>query len=330
MAINLNFNAKPDYGLRTGLIDEMIQMYGTKVRFVPTRKIQDFSDWFIGESGAMNKSFDDFKTVIPESFGTEEFFVLLNETSEFPNGLQFMFGQFGLQNDDTLQVFVSLRSLEFLSEPDKRKTSENVSDFSRSSEFFGNLKTFVSDKQFSEFPNEVGNLKEFPTTENNAKILEPRNFKAEHDSNVVHPRELISNLLVFPNGKVMEITDCQMHVQGTNNKFVYSNLPSCYMLSLKSYSFDRSAVRKSSGKLQETIEIRDDFSEFPNFEITKSRYGSKTTETSSKIDEFFNVQETRSSNIKDEVEVEVLTTDERTLQDKTSKQKIDDVFGIFG
>lgn len=330
MAINLNFNAKPDYGLRTGLIDEMIQMYGTKVRFVPTRKIQDFSDWFIGESGAMNKSFDDFKTVIPESFGTEEFFVLLNETSEFPNGLQFMFGQFGLQNDDTLQVFVSLRSLEFLSEPDKRKTSENVSDFSRSSEFFGNLK-------------------EFPTTENNAKILEPRNlktfvsdkqfsgfsnevgkFKHEHEAKVVHPRELISNLLVFPNGKVMEITDCQMHVQGTNNKFVYSNLPSCYMLSLKSYSFDRSAVRKSSGKLPETIEIRDDFSEFPNFEITKSRYGSKTTETSSKIDEFFNVRDARSSNIKDETEAEVLTTDERTLQDKTSKQKIDDVFGIFG
>lgn len=124
-----------------------------------------------------NRVFGDFKTVKVDGYREAlEFHVLLSEGEEYPNGLQFAFNNFGLINDDTLQVFVSLRSLQSL------KVDGNI-----------------------------------------------------------HPKEIISNLIEFPNGKIMEITDCQLHVAGVNNKFVYSNTPSCYQLSLKSYSFDRSA-----------------------------------------------------------------------------------------
>ena len=167
--MNFNFHQKPDYSLNTGLIDELIRLYGTPVRFLVTEKLMD--SWEsnaheIAEASLLvNRVFGDFKTLKTDLYRDAlEFFVLISDNEEYPNGLQFAVNNFGMINDDTLQVFVSLKSLE-------------------------------------------------PLKDQNGNI---------------HLKEIISNLLVFPNGKLMEITDCQLHVPGVNNKFVYSNTPACF------------------------------------------------------------------------------------------------------
>lgn len=245
--MNLNFHRKPDYTLNTGLIDELIRLYGTPVRFIVTEKLVDSFDSNNHESASFlgNQVFGDFKSLKTDVWRDAlEFYVLLAESEEYPNGLQFAFNNFGLINDDTLQVYVSLKSLASL-----------------------------ADAQ--------GN---------------------------VHPKEIISNVLVFPNGKLMEITDCQLHVPGVNNKFVYSNAPSCYMLSLKSYNFDRSAV-----DLKDTNDDRIELD----------------AKTVSGIDSFFGKQDSRAPDIADYAQEEQLISSNNPLEDKTSKTKIDDVFGSF-
>ena len=244
--MNFNFHQKPDYSLNTGMIDELIRLYGTPVRFLVAEKLMD--SWEsntheIAEASLLaNRVFGDFKTLKTDLYRDAlEFYVLLAENEEYPNGLQFAFNNYGLINDDTLQVFVSLKSLESLKDQN-------------------------------------GNI---------------------------HPKEIVSNLLVFPNGKLMEITDCQLHVPGVNNKFVYSNTPSCYQLSLKSYSFDRSAV--------DLVHQND-----------------SRIEALEGIDQFFGHQNSHAEDIKNFSEEEQLVVSENPLKEKTSKTKIDDVFGSFG
>lgn len=253
--MNLNFHSKPDYGLHTRMIDEMINLYGTPVRFLSMTKIVD-------SYGASNshedvsgfpKIFGDFKTLKTDLYRDAlEFHILISDSEEYPNGLQFAFNNFGLINDDTLTAFVSLKSLQPLSDAN-------------------------------------GN---------------------------VHPKEIISNVLVFPNGKLMEITDCQLHVPGINNKFVYSNAPSCYQLSLKSYSFDRSAVELKT-KNDARIQVDEGVGNF----------GAQTV---SNVDAFFGVQDELAAEIAEAAENEQVVADEcDILEDKIIKQNIDDVFGSY-
>ena len=235
--MNLNFSRKPEYQLNTNLIDEMIKLYGTPVKFVLMDKIQDFGPHT--NNKPENSIFNDFKALKTQEVLIEkEIFILINDSEGYPNGLNFMFGQFGLHNEDTLQCFVSLKSLDFLS------TKEN-------------------------------------------------------DEKIVNPKEVISNIIIFPNEKAMEITDCQIHVPGVNNKFVYSDVPSCYQLSLKSHNFDRSAVSKAiidQGSL-------------------------KMAKSSESLDKFLAL----SQNIKEFATQEELTTE--NFQDVRKSNKIDDVFG---
>lgn len=253
--MNFNFSTKPDYRLNTGLIDELIKLYGTPVRFIVTEKLMDsYNTPNDHESAGVlgsNVVFGDFKTLKTDAYRESlEFYVLLAENEEYPNGMSFMFNNFGMINDDTLQVFVSLNSLSTL----------------------------------------------------------------EDSNGNVHPKEIVSNLLLFPNGKLMEITDCQMHVPGVNNKFVYSNMPSCYQLSLKSYSFDRSAVDLKH-KNDDRIE-------------TLQHLGVKTSQS---IDDFFVKQDERATKIAEHAtEEQLVVNDYNPLETKTSKNKIDDVFGSFG
>lgn len=230
--MNFNFSKKPDYDLNTGLIDELIRLYGTTVKFVFTDKIQDYRD-------VENSIFNDFKTIktqrgVGESI-EQEIQILLSETSEYPNGLNFHFSNFGLVNEDTIQAFVSLKSLDFL------RVEGNI-----------------------------------------------------------HPREIISNFMVFPNGKVMEITDCQVHVPGVNNKFIYSDTPSCYMLSMKSHSFDKAATS-----------------------IIKNGGSVKASE--SKVEEFFTREDDLIEDIKEFVTGDQLGT--RCNKDVIINNQVDDVFG---
>lgn len=250
--MNLNFNQKPDYSLNTRLIDEMIRLYGTPVRFLVADKIVDSYSSDNQHDSTLSKEYEifgDFKTLKTDHYRDQlEFYVLLAESEEYPNGLQFMFNQYGMINDDTLTVYVSLKSLESLSV-----------------------------------------------------------------NGTVHPKEIISNILVFPNGKLMEITDCQLHVPGVNNKFVYSNIPSCYQFSLKSYNFDRSAVdsvNRNDSRIQ-----------------THQGPGQHTI---TNIDSFFEKQDQANQDIKDFTEREELVISENPLVDKVQRNQIDDVFGSYG
>lgn len=238
--MNFNFSQKPDYALNTSMIDEMIRLYGTLVKFVLMDKIQDFGPH--ENQKTENSIFNDFKT-LKTSRGVNgaseyEIWVLPSEGEGFPNGLNFMFGQFGLVNEDTLQVFVSTKSLTFLGE-----------------------------------------------------------------RGIIHPKNVISNVLIFPNGKIMEITDCQSHVPGVNNKFLYSDMPSCYQLSLKSHNFDRSAVSEA---------IYDQ--------------GTMRGVETSGIDRFFEKEAEMSASIKEEATKDTLAV--KCLNDVIVKTtQIDDVFG---
>lgn len=245
--MNLNFQNKPEYNLNTGMIDELIRLYGTPVRFLVTEKLMDSYGSNNHEDALSvtkrNQVFGDFKTLKTDLYRDAlEFYVLVSENEEYPNGLNFMFNNFGLINQDTLNVFVSLRSFESL-----KDASGNV-----------------------------------------------------------HPKEIVSNLVVFPNNKVMEITDCQLHVPGVNNKFLYSNNPSCYQLSLKSYNFDRSAV-----DLKHQNDSRIHLYDQPG------------------IDKFFEKQTQRSSDILEAATEDQVVSDINPVNDTVKKSKIDDVFGSF-
>lgn len=250
--MNFNLSQKPDYHLNTSMIDELIRLYGTLCHLVMTDKIVDKGNHndLISEAAVFN-DFKALKTTQGNQGPTIEhpIWVLLAEPEEFGNGMAFAFNNFGLINDDTLQVYVGINSLGFLKD---------------------------------------GNGQ-------------------------IHPKEIVSNLLVFPNGKVMEITDCQLHIPGVNNSFVYSDMPSCYQFSLKSYQFDRSAVsleRENDGSVLEMNKTAED-SLIPN---------------SSAVDLFFERQEELSELVAEAASSDVLVVECLEEIAKPSA-KIDDVFG---
>lgn len=123
-------------------------------------------------------------------------------------------------------------------------------------------------------------------------IISKKSLKFLEENGTIHPKHLISNSIVFPNGKVMEITNCQIHVPGMNNGFVLSNIASCYMLSLKSAHMDATPVL-ANPEIYDTLD---------NEVIHKSL-------------------------IREEAEASVLTSvdNEEII---TNRSKIDDVFGL--
>lgn len=50
-------------------------------------------------------------------------------------------------------------------------------------------------------------------------------------------QQIVGNLIVFPNNKIMEITDADPTVPGVNNLFTYSNEKNVYRLTCKPYNF---------------------------------------------------------------------------------------------
>jgi hypothetical protein len=49
-------------------------------------------------------------------------------------------------------------------------------------------------------------------------------------------KHVLGNLVILPNNKIMEITDCQFEVPGVNNLFTYNNYKSVYKFSLRPYN----------------------------------------------------------------------------------------------
>jgi hypothetical protein len=54
--------------------------------------------------------------------------------------------------------------------------------------------------------------------------------------------EIIGNLVVFPSGKIMEITNFNHEVQGSNNLFPFSDKKNIYKLTLKQYIANRDDI----------------------------------------------------------------------------------------
>lgn len=272
--MNFNFAHQPDYQLNTSMIDEMIRLYGTPVKFVLMDKIVD------RPNTSEFEVFGGYKT-LKTSRGlrdTMEYqvWILLTEMEGFPNGMNLMFGQFGLQNEDTQQAFISVDSL--------------------------------------------------------------RNIIGDVAGNV-HPKEIISNTMVFPNGKVMEITDCQSWVPGVNNTFVYSDRPSCYQLSLRSYNFDRSAVDLAQRNKGSLVAVEPGFqiagsTKSPESKIHNSTLdpkdirGMEAIKTQQAIDAFFNNEAFKTKQIHEDAQGEVLKVQD-FKEHAIKGAKIDDVFGTF-
>lgn len=54
---------------------------------------------------------------------------------------------------------------------------------------------------------------------------------------ILEPQQIVNNLIVFPNNKVMEITDIDLTTPGVNNLFTYSDAKNVYKLVCKPYDF---------------------------------------------------------------------------------------------
>lgn len=69
--------------------------------------------------------------------------------------------------------------------------------------------------------------------------------------------EIIGNLIVFPSGKIMEVTSFNPEVQGINNLFPYSDKKNVYQLTLKQYVNNRDEIAQ---------EVKDEMPSFTNLE----------------------------------------------------------------
>lgn len=54
---------------------------------------------------------------------------------------------------------------------------------------------------------------------------------------ILEPQNIVGNILVFPNNKVMEITNIELTVPGVNNLFTYNDQKSVYTLTCRPYDF---------------------------------------------------------------------------------------------
>lgn len=53
---------------------------------------------------------------------------------------------------------------------------------------------------------------------------------------IIEFKKITGNLIIFPNNKIMEITDCDATVPGINNLYTYNDTKSVYKLTCKPYS----------------------------------------------------------------------------------------------
>lgn len=84
-------------------------------------------------------------------------------------------------------------------------------------------------------------------------------FDPRPEDNVDDPHEIVGNLIVLPNNKVMEITSCDTTVPGINNLFTYNDAKSVYKLVCKPYDFklinevDKMDISQEPGVPYETL-----------------------------------------------------------------------------
>jgi hypothetical protein len=118
--------------------------------------------------------------------------------------------------------------------------------------------------------------------------------------------EVIGNLVVMPNNRIMEITDFQFEVPGSSNLFAFNNTKNVYKMTCKTHDV----------KL---------FNEINNVDITSN----ESSDTYEGLDKFFMDEEAGRQLIDYETEVNAVVQTKRgkkPLLDKTQ----DNVFGTLG
>lgn len=155
MNYNYNINDAPEYDLNASLIDEVINLYGIKTKFLKVQKLNIDSYVFKDYSGIKTNATDTFEVF------------MLPENSEGWDNAGYNFSQFGLVNMDNINLYCSKFSMEAL------------------------------------------------------------------DLDIKH---VLGNLVILPNNKIMEITNCEFEVPGVNNLFTYNNYKSVYKFSLRPYN----------------------------------------------------------------------------------------------
>lgn len=102
--MNFNFSNKAEYKLNTSLINEVINLYGIKVKYIITEKVnQDFS------------VFGDYSHLKSDSKQIFDMFAL-PETSESFDISSFNFDEFGFTSYENCNLFVATKSFENVSE----------------------------------------------------------------------------------------------------------------------------------------------------------------------------------------------------------------------
>ena len=157
--MNFNFSNTQDYALNTGLIEEMIELYGILVKFILTEKIND-DDTVFGD-------YSHLKSIPGEIY---DIYMLPETTEDWDTG-GFDITSFGLVN-------------------------------------FENLVLFAAKSSFDPDPDIIDD-----------------------------PLDIVGNLIVLPNNKVMEVTGVDVTVPGVNNLFTYNDAKSVYKLTCKPHDF---------------------------------------------------------------------------------------------
>lgn len=101
--MNLNFGAKPDYQLNSGMIKEVINMYGIQVRLILQERVNN--DQVV---------FGDRTHLFSDNENSYEMF-MLPENQESLDNLDIQYSQFGMQDMQTCNLFVHRDSFYDLS-----------------------------------------------------------------------------------------------------------------------------------------------------------------------------------------------------------------------
>lgn len=91
------------------------------------------------------------------------------------------------------------------------------------------------------------------------------------DNNVDY-RKVVSNLIIFPNNKIMEITDVDPCVPGVNNLFTQNNAKSVYKLTCKPYQASLVHEVSSDDITAPTTEVYPDFDDFATVMESDDKY----------------------------------------------------------
>lgn len=158
--MNFNFSTNPEYELNTSLVEEMINLYGIKVKFLVAERVNK-DDLVFGDHSHLKT--DSTKV---------HYIYMLPESSDDWDTSNFGMTGLGLVNYENITLFAAKSS-----------------------------------------------------------------FDPKPDDTVDDMHEIVGNLIVLPNNKVMEITACDATVPGINNLFTYNDAKSVYKLVCKPYDF---------------------------------------------------------------------------------------------